>query len=239
MNNVLLTNSTAKKLYKYVKSFPIFDYHCHLSVKEMYENKPYNNLTEIWLKGDHYKWRQMRTFGVSEEFITGNASDWDKFYNYIAMLETAVGNPLYLWSAFELEFYFGITYPLTRTYAKKIWDKANAVIAKTQFSPLTAIGMSNVDTVCTTEEIFCDLQYHRLLRNRDEIKTKILPAFRGDRAINIDSPEFIKNIEKLANVANFGIRSLEDMEDALRQRLDAFKENGAVTSDFAIEGLNY
>ena len=239
MNNVLLTNATAKKLYKYVKSFPIFDYHCHLSVKEMYENKPYNNLTEIWLKGDHYKWRQMRTFGVSEEFITGDASDWDKFYNYIAMLETAVGNPLYLWSAFELEFYFGITYPLTRTYAKKIWDKANAVIAKTQFSPLTAIGMSNVDTVCTTEEIFCDLQYHRLLRNRDEIKTKILPAFRGDRAINIDSPEFIKNIEKLAGVANFGIRSLEDMEDALRQRLDAFKENGAVTSDFAIEGLNY
>ena len=239
MNNVLLTNSTAKKLYKYVKDFPIFDYHCHLSVKEMYENKPYNNLTEIWLKGDHYKWRQMRTFGVSEESITGDASDWDKFYNYIAMLETAVGNPLYLWSAFELEFYFGVTYPLTRTYAKKIWDKANAVIQKTQFSPLTAIGMSNVDTVCTTEEIFCDLQYHRLLRNRDEIKTKILPAFRGDRAINIDSPEFIKNIEKLAGVANFGIRSLEDMEDALRQRLDAFKENGAVTSDFAIEGLNY
>ena len=239
MNNVLLTNSTAKYLYKYVRSFPIFDYHCHLSVKEMYENKPYNNLTEIWLKGDHYKWRQMRTFGVAEEFITGDASDWDKFYNYIAMLETAVGNPLYLWSAFELEFYFGIKCPLTRANARKIWDKANAEIAKKQFSPLTAIGMSNVDTVCTTEEIFCDLQYHRLLRARPEIKTKILPAFRGDRAINIDSPEFIKNIEKLAGVVNFGIRSLEDMEDALRQRLDAFKENGAVTSDFAIEGLNY
>lgn len=239
MNKVLLTNSTAVKLYKYAREFPIFDYHCHLSVKEMYENKPYENLTEIWLKGDHYKWRQMRTFGVSEELITGDASDYDKFYAYIAMLETAVGNPLYLWSAFELEFYFGITYPLTRTYAKQIWDKACDVIRKKQFSPLTAIGMSNVDTVCTTEEIYCDLMYHRLLREEGGIKTKILPAFRGDRAINIESPEFIKNIEKLGNVANFAIHNLEDMEDALRQRLDAFKEQGAVTTDFAIEGLNY
>ena len=237
--NVLLTNSTAKKLYKYATGFPIFDYHCHLSVKEMYENKPYKNITEIWLKGDHYKWRQMRTFGVSEEFITGDASDYDKFYSYISMLETAVGNPLYLWSQFELQFYFGIRYPLTRSYAKKIWDEANAVIEKTSFSPLTAIGMSNVDTVCTTEEIFCDLRYHRLLREKGEIKTKILPAFRGDRAINIDSPEFAKNIAKLGDVASFVIRNLEDMEDALRQRLDAFKEQGAVTSDFAIEGLNY
>jgi len=237
--NVLLYNSTAKKLYKYAKDFPIFDYHCHLSVKEMYENKPYNSITEIWLKGDHYKWRQMRTFGVAEEFITGDASDKDKFMAYISMLETAVGNPLYLWSAFELNFYFGINLPLTRANAERIWEKANAVIQKTKFSPLTAIGMSNVDTVCTTEEIFCDLMYHRLLRERGDIKTKILPAFRGDRAINIDSPEFAKNIEKLGNVANFVIRNLEDMEDALRQRLDAFKEMGAVTSDFAIEGLDF
>ena len=239
MNNILLTNKTAKKLYKYARSFPIFDYHCHLSVKEMYENNPYKNLTEIWLKGDHYKWRQMRTFGVPEELITGDASDYDKFYAYISMLETAVGNPLYLWSALELEFYFGIKCALTRANAQKIWDKANAVIEKTKFSPLTAIGMSNVDTVCTTEEIFCDLMYHRLLREKEAIKTKILPAFRGDRAINVDSPEFIKNVEKLGNVASFVIRNLEDMEDALRQRLDAFKEQGAVTSDFAIEGLNY
>ncbi len=239
MNNVLLTNGTAKKLYKYAKDFPIFDYHCHLSVKEMYENKPYKNITEIWLKGDHYKWRQMRTFGIAEECITGDASDYDKFYAYISMLETAVGNPLYLWSKFELEFYFGVKLALTRANAPRIWEKANQAIEKMSFSPLTAVGMSNVDTVCTTEEIFCDLMYHRLLRERGDIKTKILPAFRGDRAINIDSPEFPKNIEKLGNVANFVIRNLEDMEDALRQRLDAFKEMGAVTSDFAIEGLNY
>ncbi|HCJ01346.1 MAG TPA: glucuronate isomerase [Clostridiales bacterium] len=239
MNKVLLTNATAKKLYKYAKTFKIFDYHCHLSVKEMYENKPYKNLTEIWLKGDHYKWRQMRTFGVAEELITGDASDYDKFYAYISMLETAVGNPLYLWSKLELEFYFGIKYPLTRTYAKRIWDKANKVIEETKFSPLSAIAMSNVDTVCTTEEIYCDLMYHRLLRENAAIKTKILPAFRGDRAINIDSPEFIKNIEKLGNVSNFVIRTLEDMEDALCKRLDAFKEQGAVTTDFAIEGLRY
>ena len=237
--NVLLYNRTARKLYKYAKEFPIFDYHCHLSVKEMYENKPYNNITEIWLKGDHYKWRQMRTFGISEELITGDAPDKEKFRAYISMLETAVGNPLYLWSQFELNFYFGVNLPLTRANADRIWDKANAAIAKMKFSPLTAIGMSNVDTVCTTEEIFCDLMYHRLLKEKAAIKTKILPAFRGDRAINIDSPEFAKNIEKLGDVSNFVIRTLEDLEDALRQRLDAFKEMGAVTSDFAIEGLNY
>ena len=150
-----------------------------------------------------------------------------------------MGNPLYLWSQFELSFYFGVNLPLTRANAERIWEKANAVIAKKKFSPLTAIGMSNVDTVCTTEEIFCDLMYHRLLKERADIKTKILPAFRGDRAINIDSPEFAKNIEKLGDVSNFVIRTLEDLEDALRQRLDAFKEMGAVTSDFAIEGLNY
>lgn len=239
MNKLFLNSKRAKKLYAYARQFPIFDYHCHLSVKEMYENKPYKNITEVWLKGDHYKWRQMRTFGVDEELITGGASDYDKFYAYISMLETAVGNPLYLWSKLELEFYFGVKYPLTRTYAKRIWDKANAVMAKNEFSPLVAIGMSNVDTVCTTEEIFCDLVYHKLLRENAEIRTKILPAFRGDRAINIDSPEFAKNIQKLSDVAGFSIRSLEDMEDALRQRLDAFKTQGCVTSDFAIEGLNY
>ncbi len=239
MNKVLLSNKTAVRLYKYIRSLPIFDYHCHLSVKEMYEDKPYNNLTEVWLMGDHYKWRQMRTFGINEDLITGKGSDYDKFYAYISMLETAVGNPLYLWSQLELEYYFGVTYPLTRRYAKLIWDKANHAIAATKFSPLYAIGMSNVDTVCTTEEIFCDLMYHRLLAGRTEIKTKILPAFRGDRAINISSPEFAKNIAKLADVSNLVIRTLEDLQQALCDRLDAFKAEGCVTTDFAIEGLVY
>lgn len=237
MKDLFLTNDTAKELYEEVKDLPIYDYHCHLSIKEIFEDKPVKNLTQLWLYGDHYKWRQMRTFGIDERCITGDASDYEKFFAYITMLETAVGNPLYLWSKFELEKYFGVTLDLTTENAEEIWKQANAAIESTAFSPKKAIAVSNVDTVVTTEEIFYDLNYHKLVKG--SMKTAVLPAFRGDKAINVCDKKFPEYIAKLVAVTNISITDLSCLEKALRLQLDRFAAAGCVTSDFALDGFNY
>ena len=159
--NYMLRNDTASSLYNSVKALPIVDYHCHLSPQEIYEDKPFDNIGEIWLAGDHYKWRLMRTAGIDEEYITGKTSFKEKFIKYCEALEFAAGNPLYHWSHMELSRFFGIDMPINSHNAEEIWDKANAFIKETRMSPRRLIESSNVEVICTTYDITVDLSWHK------------------------------------------------------------------------------
>ena len=227
----LLHNDTARQLYACVKNLPIYDFHCHLSAREIAENKPYENLAQIWLAGDHYKWRQMRTFGIDEKYITGTASDYDKFLAYASMLERAIGNPLYHWSHLELQKYFGIEEYLTRQSASDIWENSCAILRGKHIGPRELIGMSNVDTVCIIEDPFCDLSVYEQLRGMTD--TRILPAFRGDKFLHPRADAFAESVRNLC-----GSRvTFDNFLRSLKDRIEEFVRAGAVTADFAFESL--
>ena len=234
--NFLLKNKTAKELYyTYAKDMPIFDYHCHLSEKQILENKPFGDLYEIWLSGDHYKWRLMRNFGVDEEYITGNASNKDKFLAYCRTLGTAFGNPLYHWSQVELEEYFGCKHEINEANAEKIWNECNEYIAKNQVTPKSLIEGSNVSHVFTTNEVFDDLTTFEKIKAKGYNFT-VYPAFRADKIMNIDAEkylEFLGNLEALTHKIN----SVDELESALEMRLKAFIAVGARASDIAVEAV--
>ena len=234
--NFLLKNKTAKELYyTYAKDMPIFDYHCHLSEKQILENKPFGDLYEIWLSGDHYKWRLMRNFGVDEEYVTGNASNKDKFLAYCRTLGTAFGNPLYHWSQVELEEYFGCKHEINEANAEKIWNECNEYIAKNQVTPKSLIEGSNVSHVFTTNEVFDDLTTFEKIKAKGYNFT-VYPAFRADKIMNIDAEkylEFLGNLEALTHKIN----SIDELESALEMRLKAFIAVGARASDIAVEAV--
>lgn len=177
-DDVFLTNDSAKKIYEKVKALPIIDYHCHLQPKEIFEDKPFDNIGEIWLSGDHYKWRLMRSVGIDEKYITGDASWKEKFLKYAEALELALGNPLYHWSHMELKQFFGINEPLTSENAEAIWEKANDVICKTSMSPRKLISASNVEYIATTDDIIDTLEYHKLIAEDKNISVKVRPSDR-------------------------------------------------------------
>ena len=162
-NNYLLENKTAADLYNSAKDLPIIDYHCHLSPKEIYEDKPFDNIGEMWLSGDHYKWRLMRSAGISEDKITGSSDYHEKFVNFIAALEFAAGNPLYYWSKMELKQFFDIDCDLTSDNAEMIWNSANDFIKENKLSPRKLMKDSNVEIICTTDDIIDDLKWHKLI----------------------------------------------------------------------------
>lgn len=230
----LLSNETAKELYHgHAKDMPIFDYHCHLSEKAIQEDKPFNDFFELWLGGDHYKWRLMRNFGIDEEYITGGEPRKEKFMCYVRALETAYGNPLYHWSHMELRNYFGIDDVICSANAEKIWDKANDYIKTHSLSPSSLIAGSNVKIVCTTNEIFDDLTVF------DDIKKKnypfrVLPTFRADKVMNIDDPRYTEYLGRLCSIYG-DIPSLEELEKAIAARIVEFKEKGAVAADIALQ----
>lgn len=191
-DDFLLENQVAIKLYhEYAKKMPIYDYHCHLNPKEISENKRYRNITEIWLGGDHYKWRAMRSNGVEEKFITGDASDKEKFMKWAETMENCVGNPLYHWTHLELRRYFGIQDILSRETAEDIWNKTNELLLKDEFTARALIEKSNVKVICTTDDPVDNLEYHISLAKDKDFSVKVLPAFRPDKAFNIDKDTFI------------------------------------------------
>ncbi|MBR4955154.1 MAG: glucuronate isomerase, partial [Clostridia bacterium] len=173
----LLSCKTAEKLYSAAKDLPIIDYHCHLVPREIYEDKVFSNIGEMWLGADHYKWRLMRCAGVDEKYITGDSSFEEKFIKYIECLSYAAGNPLYAWSKMELEIFFGITMPIVPENAKAIWDTANKVIAEKQLSPRKLIEMSNVKYIGTTDDVCDILDYHKLIAQTD-LDAVVAPSFR-------------------------------------------------------------
>lgn len=238
--NFLLETETAKKLFfEVAKDLPIYDYHCHLSPEEIYEDKQFQNITEVWLGGDHYKWRFMRWMGVPEEQITGGASDYDKFLAYAKAIQFAAGNPLYHWSHLELQRYFGIYETLTEKTAPEIWEKANAIISGGGFSARKLIEKSNVAFIGTTDDPTSDLKYHIALAEDKNFKTTVRPTFRPDPAVNIQKDGFTEYIEKLGQSCGATISDIDGLYQALASRIEFFHQAGSRISDHGIVSVPF
>ncbi len=232
----LLDTPTAKKLFHdYAENMPICDYHCHLSPKEIYENKSPSDISELWLSGDHYKWRAMRSCGVEEKYCTGDASPEEKFIKFAETLQYCIGNPLYHWAHIELQRYFSIDTPLNAKTARDIYEKANKTIAQGDFRPQTLIAKSNVKFVCTTDDPIDDLKYHKLLKDVKDFDCSVLPSFRPDKALNIHLDGFTEYIKSLGEAAEMEIKSYKDVISALLKRADYFNEAGCKVSDQAFD----
>lgn len=236
----LLSNDTAKKLYHdYAAKMPVIDYHCHINPKEIAENRKFNTITEVWLGGDHYKWRGMRSNGIDEKYITGDASARDKFQKWAETLTKAIGNPLYHWAHLELKKYFGYNGVLNRNTAEEVWTLCNEKLVSPELSVRGIIETSNVKLICTTDDPIDSLEYHVAIKNDPTCKVKVLPAFRPDKAVNVDSPAFISYIEKLGEVCSTTIDSLESLFSALRSRIDFFDSLGCKASDHGLDYVPY
>lgn len=234
----ILDNDTAKTLYHdYAEKMPIFDFHCHLSCREIYEDKKFRSITEVWLGGDHYKWRLMRELGVDESYITGDKSDVEKFRKYAEVIPYTIGNPIYHWTHLELRRFFGIYDILSPETADKIYVKANE-----KLKTLTArklIEMSNVKKIFTTEDPIDDLKWHKLLKEDSTFKTEVMTAFRPDKAINIELDWFRSYIESLGEAAGVKIDGIKTLCEALKNRIDYFDSVGCVCSDHALDVVMY
>ncbi|MBQ0072209.1 MAG: glucuronate isomerase, partial [Spirochaetales bacterium] len=233
----LLETETAKTLFhKYAENMPIFDYHCHLIPEQIAKNVRFTTITDAWLGGDHYKWRQIRTNGFPEESITGSADPYTKFLAWAETMENLIGNPLYHWTHLELQRYFGIYEPLSRKTAEKIYTEANKKFAEDP--DLTVFGIMkkfNVYAVGTTDDPVDDLKWHKVIRDEGKCPAKVIPSYRPDKALNIEKPDFKAYIEKLACAAEMEIKSVEDVVAALEKRLDFFIEMGCKASDHALQ----
>ncbi len=226
----MFTNKTGKKLYfDYAKDLPIIDYHCHLSPKMIAEDYKFQDAYDLFLGGDHYKWRQMRSFGIDEKMITGDGDRYEKWLGFCKVMPYLIGNPLYHWTALELKRYFDIDKPLCPETAKEVWDKVNAKLKLDSFSAKNLILRSNVETICTTDDPADDLEYHKQIKEQG-FKTKVLPTFRPDKAVNIDKDGF-KEYIKLN-----GIESYTQLENWLKEKIAYFNDNGCKLSD---HGLDY
>jgi len=236
----LLQNRTAKVLYHdYAKDMPIIDYHCHLSPKEIAENRKYKNITEVWLGGDHYKWRAIRSNGIDEKYITGDSDDKEKFMKWAETMPYLLGNPLYHWTHLELKRYFGIDEVLSPKTAEEIWEKCNSLLKTEDFSARGFILRSNVETICTTDDPADTLEYHKAIKNDKSFPVKVLPAFRPDKALNINLDGFTSYIQLLGKAADINISSMDDLKKALIKRIEFFHDNGCRISDHALEYAIY
>ena len=234
----LLSNETAKHLYHdYAEKMPIIDYHCHISQKEIYDNKQFSTITEVWLGGDHYKWRQMRANGIDEKYITGDASDLDKFKAWAKTLSHLIGNPLYHWSHLELQRYFGIYEPLTEDNAEEIFNKCNEVLKTLTVRKI--LEDSKVNIVCTTDDPCDDLATHKLLQEDKTMKTLVVPCFRPDKANNIEKVDYLDYVKKLETASGMAIKSFKDLCAAIDSRIEFFASMGCRASDHALEYVMY
>ena len=240
----LLENETAKKLYHAsAAQEPIFDYHCHLIPQEIADNKKFANLTEIWLGGDHYKWRAMRTVGIDEKYITGDADPYDKFMAWAETMPQLLGNPLYHWSHMELQRYFGIDAVVNPQSAPAIWEKTNKILNSETFSISNIFSTFNVAAVGTTDDPIDDLKYHQAIATGKapigKIKTEVLPSFRPDKALLAQAAGFAHYIEKLGKSAQISIKTVSDVCSALSKRLAFFVTHGCKASDHGIAMVPY
>lgn len=235
----LLKTATAQKLYhEFAKHMPIIDYHCHLSAKKIAENKSFADMTELWLDGDHYKWRALRANGVAEHCITGSATPWEKFESWAAVVPYTIGNPLFHWTALELKRYFDVQETLTARNAAKVWQHCNALVQTPAFTARGLIEKSNVHVICTTDDPLDDLRYHKALKDEGYV-VKVLPTFRPDGALNIELDSFAHWVAKLQQVSNVEINTFEDFLVSLQQRVDYFNEVGCKLSDHGLDTAFY
>ena len=225
-DNFMLKTETARKLYAAVKDLPIIDYHCHLSPKMIAEDYKFRNAFDLFLGGDHYKWRQMRTNGIDEEYITGNADEYEKFLAFARTMPYLIGNPLYHWTHLELKRYFDIDETLDESSCKRIWDKCNECLAKDEYSAKNLIRRSNVEVICTTDDPVDTLEYHEQLKS---FETKVLPTFRPDKAVEIGKETFPSYINAI------GITSYAQLASWMVERIAFFDAHGCRLSDHALE----
>ncbi|MBR5380088.1 MAG: glucuronate isomerase [Clostridia bacterium] len=236
----LLSTPTARTLYhEFAEKMPIIDYHCHLVPKEIAENKPFRNITHLFLGGDHYKWRFMASMGVDDKFIRGDGDEYEKFLCYARCISMAIGNPLYHWTHLELKRVFGISEPLTEKTAPMIWEKCNALLATPDFLPRRLIERFDVRVVCTTDDPVDTLEYHEMLAKDESFKVKVLPTFRPDKAVKIDLDGFKEYIQKLSAVSGIKIETVDDVVKALRNRAEFFATHGCRISDHALDTVPY
>ncbi len=240
-NDFLLTNEVAKQLYhNYAKKMPIIDYHCHIPPEEIAKDVHFDTITQVWLGADHYKWRQMRSNGVPEEFITGDADDFSKFEYWAETLERAIGNPLYHWSHLELQRYFGIFEPLTKANAREIYDRCNEVLREPSMSARTLILRSGVTLLCTTDDPADDLRWHKMIAEDHTFSVQVLPAFRPDNALYIEKDSFVSYInDRLAVSDGRAISSYEDLRACLTRRMEYFHAHGCKVSDHGLAYVMY
>lgn len=234
-DSYLLTSDSAKRIYGKVRALPVVDYHCHLSPREIYEDKQFDNIGAMWLGGDHYKWRLMRKVGIDECFITGSAADEEKFTKYCTALEYAAGNPLYHWSHMELSMYFGIDLPICEENAKIIWDAANAAIEKEHLSPRKLIKRSGVEVICTTDDICDDLSWHDRIASDNTFETRVIPSFRIDNLLLARRAGYAEYVAKLGEVSGIEIHGLETLKRAVETRLGVFCAHGCRFADVGIQ----
>lgn len=234
----LLSTASARTLYHdYAAGQPIVDYHCHLSPKEIWEDRSFENLSSIWLEGDHYKWRLMRANGTEERYITGDASDKEKFFAFASALERAIGNPMQHWCALELQNYFGCQQPLTTATAPAIWEHCQAFFDKGKITARRLLAQSNVCFVGTTDDPADSLEWHRKLRTDGVAGVTVAPTFRPDKALGMEKAGWQDYLVQLGRAADVNIRTLSDLKQALLHRMDAFEELGCRAADHGMEAL--
>lgn len=226
-DDFMLTNKVGKKLYHdFAENLPIIDYHCHLVPKMIADDYKFKNAYDLFLGGDHYKWRQMRSFGIDEEYITGTADEYEKWLGFAKTVPCLIGNPLYHWTHLELKRYFGIDEPLSEKTAEDIWNKCNEMLKDSSFSAQSLIKRSDVEVICTTDDPADDLKYHKALK---DFSAKILPTFRPDKLVNIDKEGFEEYL------ASQSISDYDTLVKWLDSRIEFFHENGCRLSDHALE----
>lgn len=236
----LLSTGTAKKLYhEYAEVMPVLDYHCHISPQEIYEDRRFENITQVWLGGDHYKWRQMRSNGIEERYITGDAPDREKFRKWAETLEMAIGNPLYHWSHLELQRYFGYEGCLNGGTAEEVWNLCNEKLAEDSMTARNLIRQSNVKLICTTDDPVDSLEWHKKLREDDTFDVQVLPAWRPDRAMCLEKADYTDYLAKLSEVSGVKITSFTSLITALRVRMDFFASMGCSISDHGLAYVMY
>ena len=229
----LLKSEAAKKLYhEHAAKMPIIDYHCHINPMEIYEDKRYDTITEVWLGGDHYKWRALRSCGVPEYYITGDATPAEKFQKWGEAMPNLIGNPLYHWTHLELQRYFGITEPLTGENAMEIYEKCNKILAQPDMSVRGIIRKSNVKLIGTTDDPVDDLKAHELLAADPTAPAVVLPSFRPDKAMRADKATFPAYVAQLEGVVGYAINTVADMKKALADRIDYFAARGCAVMSF-------
>ena len=236
----LLSTDMAKTLYhQYAETMPVLDYHCHINPQEIYEDRKFDNITQVWLGGDHYKWRQMRTNGVDEKYVTGNGSDREKFQAWAETMPKLIGNPLYHWSHLELRRYFGYDGYLNGDTAEEVWNLCNAKLQEDSMTVRGLIKQSGVTLICTTDDPVDTLEWHQKIAADDTFDVQVLPAWRPDKAMNVEKPTFAPYIAQLSQVSGIAVTDLASLKDALKNRMEYFAANGCSVSDHALEYVMY
>ena len=237
----MLNTDTAKQLYHdFAEDMPIVDYHCHINPQEIYEDRKFDNITQVWLGGDHYKWRQIRSNGVDEKYITGNDStDREKFQAWAETMPKLIGNPLYHWSHLELRKYFGFQGHLNGDTAEEVWNLCNAKLQEDGMSVRNLIRQSNVRVICTTDDPVDSLEWHEKIAADETFEVQVLPAWRPDKAMNVEKPTYADYIATLSKVSGISVTDFASLKEALKNRMDYFAKHGCCVSDHALEYVMY